>query len=312
MALSGKVTVADIGLLPQWDDVEGLAVCQREDIPALLPRRSRISHKGDHGRVALLCGSVGMAGAAAIAATAALRTGAGLVTVACPERILDVVQMLCPCATCLPLPEDAQVAWARVEPLLESADALGVGCGLGQSPWAKALLEKTLTWLAAHPLRAVIDADALSLLSRMDASSLELSRCVLTPHPGEAARLMNASVAEIVADALGSAEQLHQQYGAAIVLKGAASVLVSSEGIALNVLGTSAMGKGGSGDALTGVLCALLAEAVRLPEPVNMLAVMQAGCGLHGLAGCAAEARYGNRGVLATDLCGYIGVVGDR
>ena len=312
LALSGKVTVADIGLLPQWDDAEGLVVCQREDIPALLPRRSRISHKGGHGRVALLCGSVGMAGAAAIAATAALRTGAGLVTVACPERILDVVQMLCPCATCLPLPEDAQVAWARLEPLLESADALGVGCGLGQSPWAKALLEKTLTWLAAHPLRAVIDADALSLLSRMDASSLDLSRCVLTPHPGEAARLMNASVAEIVADALGSAEQLHQQYGAAIVLKGAASVLVSSEGIALNVLGTSAMGKGGSGDALTGVLCALLAEAVRLPEPVNMLAVMQAGCGLHGLAGCAAEAVYGNRGVLATDLCGYIGVVGDR
>lgn len=310
LALSGQVTVADIGLLPAWDDAAGFSVYEAGDV--VLPRRSRISHKGDHGRVALLCGSVGMAGAAAIAATAALRTGAGLVTVACPERILDVVQMLCPCATCLPLPEDAQVAWTQLEPLLESADALGVGCGLGQSPWAKTLLEKALAWLAAHPLRAVIDADALNLLSRMDVSALDLSRCILTPHPGEAARLLGTTPGEIVADALGSAEQLHQQYGAAVVLKGAASVLISSEGVALNVLGTSAMGKGGSGDALTGVLCALLAEQARMGGPADLLALMQTACGLHGLAGCAAEAVYGNRGVLATDLCGWLGVVGAR
>lgn len=308
---AGQVAVADIGLLPQWDDAEGLAVCQGEDIPALLPRRSRISHKGDHGRVVLFCGSTGMAGAAAIAATAALRTGAGLVTVACPERILDVVQTLCPCATCLPLSEDEETAWAQLQPLLAGADALGVGCGLGQGIWAKALLNKILKWLSGHSLRAVIDADGLNLLSQMDASSLDLSRCILTPHPGEAARLMDASVAEITADGLRSGERIRERYGASVVLKGAASVLVSGEGTALNVLGTSAMGKGGSGDALTGVLCALLAERARLPEPVEVLAVMQAGCGLHGLAGCATEARQGNRGVLATDLCEYLGLAAE-
>ncbi|MBP3650421.1 MAG: NAD(P)H-hydrate dehydratase [Clostridia bacterium] len=309
LELSGRVTVAEIGLMPQWDDAEGLAVCQPEDIPALLPRRSRISHKGDHGRVALLCGSTGMAGAAAIAATAALRAGAGLVTVACPERILDVVQTLCPCATCLPLSHDADTAWAQLQPLLESVDALGVGCGLGQGTWAKVLLDKVLVWLSSHSLRAVMDADGLNLLAQAEPSALDLSRCILTPHPGEAARLLGCSVPEITADALDSANRLRQRYGAAVVLKGAASVLVSSQGAALNVLGTSAMGKGGSGDALTGVLCALLAERARLPEPFDLLALMQAACGMHGLAGCAAETMYGNRGVLATDLCACLGLV---
>lgn len=304
---SGRVTVADIGLLPAWDDADGLLVGQPWEVEGLLPRRRRIAHKGDHGRVALLCGSAGMAGAAAIAATAALRSGAGLVTVACPERILDTVQMLCPCATCLPLSPDAENAWQQLEPLLMTADVLGMGCGLGQSPWAQQLCQKTLAWLSSHEQMAVIDADALNLLAQMDTGTLDLSRCVLTPHPGEAARLLDASISAIIADAVKSAEQLHQRYGAAVVLKGAASVLVTGEGAAVNVLGTSAMGKGGSGDALTGVLCALLAQWKHGRQPEGLLAVMQGACGLHGLAGCAAEKRLGSRGVLATDLCLHLG-----
>lgn len=307
--LAGHMTVAEIGLLPEWDDADGLAVCAPSDVAGLLPRRKRTGHKGDHGRVVLLCGSAGMAGAAAIAATAALRSGAGLVTVACPERVLDVVQMLCPCATCLPLAPDTEEAWRQLEPALQTADALGMGCGLGQSPWAAGLVVRTLAWLSGHSLRAVIDADALNLLSRMEASRLELSRCVLTPHPGEAARLLGMTVADVTADAVASAGLLREKYGASVVLKGAASVLMAPQGAALNVLGTPAMGKGGSGDALTGVLCALLAERARSGQPVDVLAALQAGCGLHGLAGCAAEERYGLRGVLATDLCMELGRV---
>lgn len=303
--VAGKVTVADIGL--RWDNAEGLWVCQGEEIPALLPKRKRTGHKGDHGRVVLLCGSVGMAGAAALAAAAALRSGAGLVTVACPRRILDVVQMLCPCATALPLSENAAEAWAQLEPLLVGADALGMGCGLGQSAWASEMVEQVLGWLSSHDLRAVVDADALNLLSRMETAALDLSRCVLTPHPGEAARLLGESISGITADPLESTERLHRRYGAAIVLKGAASVMITRQGAALNVLGTQAMGKGGSGDVLTGVLCALLAEQARLPGETDLLAVLQAGCGLHGLAGCAAEATFGPRGVLATDLCSCLG-----
>lgn len=305
---SGHVTVADIGLLPAWDDAEGLLAGQPWEVEGMLPRRSRIAHKGDHGRVALLCGSAGMAGAAAIAATAALRSGAGLVTVACPERILDTVQMLCPCATCLPLSPDAVEAWQQLEPLLMAADVLGMGCGLGQSLWAQKLCEKTLAWLSVHDRTAVIDADALNLLAQMDTATLNLSRCVLTPHPGEASRLLDVPVPAITADAVKSAEQLHQRYGAAIVLKGAASVLVTGEGMAINVLGTSAMGKGGSGDALTGVLCAVLAQREHCHEPEELLTALQGATGLHGLAGCAAEKRLGSRGVLATDLCAYLGV----
>lgn len=303
--VAGKVTVADIGL--GWDNAEGLWVCHGEEIPALLPKRKRTGHKGDHGRVVFFCGSVGMAGAAALAATAALRCGAGLVTVACPQRILDVVQMLCPCATALPLSENAGEAWAQLEPLLAGADALGMGCGLGQSPWAGEMVKQVLSWLSTHDLRAVVDADALNLLSRMEIAALDLSRCVLTPHPGEAARLLGESISGITADPLESAKRLHQRYGAAIVLKGAASVLIIRQGAGLNVLGTQAMGKGGSGDVLTGVLCALLAEAARLSGETDVLAVLQAGCGLHGLAGCAAEATFGPRGVLATDLCCHLG-----
>ena len=309
--VSGRITVSDIELLPAWDDADGLPVCQPEDVPTLLPCRNRTGHKGDHGRVTLLCGSTGMAGAAALAATAALRTGAGLVTVACPESILNIVQTLCPCATCLPLSGNVQEAWAQLKPLLENADALGMGCGMGQSLWAQGMVRHMFQWLSCQPLPAVIDADALNLLSQMDATELNLSHCILTPHPGEAARLLGSSVAEIINDAPGSANQLHKQYGASIVLKGATSVLVTAEGAALHVLGTSAMGKGGSGDVLTGVLCALLAERTRQPHHATMLTVLQAGCGLHGLAGCAAEKRYGNRGVLATDLCRYLGLAAE-
>ena len=108
----------------------------------LLPERRRVSHKGNYGRVLLLAGSRGMAGAAAIAAMAALRTGAGLVTVACPEAVLNVVQMLCPCATCLPLPEDADEAWQLLEGAVERCDAFGAGCGLGQTEWSAELLRR--------------------------------------------------------------------------------------------------------------------------------------------------------------------------
>ncbi len=306
-ARSGQVIVADIGLPDQYDDADGLCLWDPSDVRAGTPVYAPLSHKGDHGRVALLCGSAGMAGAAAIAATAALRTGAGLVTVACPERILDTVQMLCPCATCLPLGPDAETAWPQFEALLKKADVLGMGCGLGQSPWAAAMVEKTLAWLSENSLPAVIDADALNLLAGMDAAAYDLSRCVLTPHPGEAARLLGETVAEITADAVESAEKLRLKYGAAVVLKGPATVMITGEGCALNTLGTPALGKGGSGDALTGVLCALLGLKARSGNQRPLVEVLQTGCGLHGLAGCMAQEKYGIRGVLATDLCGCLG-----
>ena len=307
---AGEITVADIGLTaPEaaaLDDADGMRVLERGE--RFLPPRARTAHKGSFGRVVLWAGSRGMAGAAAIAATAALRAGAGLVTVACPDDVVDVVQTLCPCATCAPLStEDEDAAWEALSAALERADALGAGCGLGQGPMAAALLERLLRFLHGRALPCVLDADALNLLARRPAWLADGATHVLTPHPGEAARLLGVSTAEILADAPGAAARIRRRYGAAVVLKGARSVLCAQEGLALNPFGTPAMAKGGSGDALTGVTTALLAGRAAGAYAMDDLFLMQAACALHGLAGERAAERCGERGMLATDLCACLG-----
>ena len=305
---TGFVTVADIGLnaplTAPYDDADGFAVMQRSDLAALLPPRRRCTHKGSYGRVLLWAGSEGMAGAAASAATAALRTGAGLVTVACPKEVLPVVQMLCPCATCLPL--DAQGAWQTLLPALERADALGMGCGLGQGAQADALLQQMLQWLRTHPLPVVMDADALNLLARQGGFAVA-GPCVMTPHPAEAARLLGQDTAEVLADVPQAAAELAARFGASVVLKGPCDVLCSDGRMAVNPYGTPAMAKGGSGDALTGVLAALLAGRAAGAYAMDELTLMQTGCALHGIAGERAAEACGERGMLATDLCLWLG-----
>lgn len=307
---AGEITVADIGLTaPEaaaLDDADGMRVLERGE--RFLPPRARTAHKGSFGRVVLWAGSRGMAGAAAIAATAALRAGAGLVTVACPDDVVDVVQTLCPCATCAPLPmDDEDAAWEALSAALERADALGAGCGLGQGPMAAALMERLLRFLHGRALPCVLDADALNLLARRPAWLADGAAHVLTPHPGEAARLLGVSTAEILADMPGAAVRIRRRYGAAVVLKGARSVLCAEEGMALNSFGTPAMAKGGSGDALTGIMAALLAGRAAGAYAMDDLFLMQAACALHGLAGERASRRYGERGALATDLCACLG-----
>ena len=303
---AGQVDVVSIGIPSDEGTSAGFDVLEPSDLRRLLPPRRHLSHKGTYGRVVLLAGSKGMAGAAAISAGAALRAGAGLVTVACPDNIWQIIQTLCPCATCLPLPEDDPTsAFLLLEKALNQADCLGMGCGLGQGPWAQEMVRRVLGSLRrrqdSRPLPTVVDADALNLLSHSD-EGYDLSSCVLTPHPAEAARLLRCEVSQVLADQEAAARQLRRQYGAAIVLKNAVSHLIAKEGEALNVLGTPAMAKGGSGDALTGVLCALLAGRQAGAYSMTDLEVLQAACGLHGLAGLAAEARYGQLSVLATDL----------
>lgn len=308
---AGKITVADIGLnVPEaaaLDDAPGMRVLQRCDLPALLPPRRRNSHKGSYGRVVIWAGSKGMAGAAAISAAAALRAGAGLVTIACPESIWTVLQTLCPCATCVPLPKGAREAWPLLEAAIRRADTVALGCGLGQSEETACLLEKLLDWLQDHPKPAMIDADALNLLAALE-GPVALPNAVLTPHPAEAARLLGCRTEQVVADAPAAARALNQKYGSAIVLKGTCSVLCDGEEMALNPYGTPAMAKGGSGDALTGVLAALVAGCAAGAYQMDRLALLQTGCALHGLAGMEAEKAVGQRGVLVTDLCGYLGL----
>lgn len=309
---AGTIITADIGLrAPEaaaLDDAEGMAVLEKKDLAWLLPARKKVSHKGSYGRVLLFAGSRGMAGAAAISALAALRTGAGLVTVACPEMIVDIVQVLCPCATCLPLSADAEEAWSMLETVLERVDAVGAGCGLGQSTWAAEMTAKLTAWLSEHEKPAVLDADALNLMAKAGIRALG-NRTLITPHPAEAARLTGGPIAEILADAPKAAQKMEKVYGVSVVLKGTCSVLCAKEGMALNPFGTPAMAKGGSGDALTGIAAALLAGRAAGAYTMNDLQLLQTACALHGLAGEMAAERFGERGMLATDLCECIGLV---
>ncbi|NLI20734.1 MAG: NAD(P)H-hydrate dehydratase [Clostridiales bacterium] len=305
----GRVVVGDIGIPDEWDGTPGLALLNRGD--RLLPARRRNTHKGDYGRVLALVGSPGMAGAAAICATAALRAGAGLVTVACPASVVPVVQAVCPCATCLPLPEsNAQEAWQTLLPALERADALVAGCGMGQGKPAADLLDRLIPWLCEHHLPAVLDADALNLLVKGSAMGRRLPDSVaLTPHIGEAARLLGTDAARVAADQVASARALRERYGGLAVLKSATTVLIGAKGEGLNAYGAAAMAKGGSGDALAGVLGALMAGAKTYG--LTDIRLLMAACALHGLAGLAASEARGERGMLATDLCDALGQVPD-
>lgn len=313
--LAGRVTVAPLGIPPERDAVEGFWILEEGDLPALLGPRPKASHKGSFGRALVVAGSEGMAGAAAICALAALRTGAGLVTVACPKEIVPVVQTLCPCATCLPLPPgDPGLAGRLLAEAAQKADAVAIGPGLGTDGYAKALLEGLLAFLRQTDKPAVLDADGLNLLeigeeSKAPRPLLSPSQ-ILTPHPGEAARLLGLSTAQVAADAPGAAAALEARFGASVILKGAASVLLSGGEKALNILGTPAMAKGGSGDALTGVLVALLAMRAQGAFPGSRFALLQAATALHGLAGVAAARDWGERGMLAMDLCAQLGRIG--
>ena len=293
-ALAGTLTVADIGILPEWDGAQGLDVLEAQDARAMLPVRARDAHKGTFGHVLLVAGSEGMAGAACLAANAALRAGAGLVTAACPFAALTPLQANAPCAMARVVSDGASLDAGAAQTLLSLAEgkrALAIGPGLGREEGA---------WLAIEPLVSgdlpkVVDADALWLLARHGG---RVGRnTVLTPHPGEMARLCGASVAQILASPVEYAQQLAGDMDCCVLLKGATTVIVRGEDAALNATGCEAMATGGCGDVLTGVIAALMAQGM---APLD---AARAGAYYHGLAGEAAARQRGSRAVTAWDVC---------
>jgi len=280
-ARSGRIVVADIGLPddPYPDDFELL---EDVDIKRLLPPRPVDAHKGDCGHVLALAGAQGMAGAAALCAMGALRGGAGLVTVLCPAGIVPIVQTLAPCAICT-TPE-------RVGEALSGKDSIAAGPGLGASPQVSPLLEL----LCETDLPQVWDADALNWLA---ANPRKLpGRSVITPHPGEAARLLGATTQDVLEDPVAAAAQLAGTYGAAALLKGATTVIADGPRRALDISGTPGMATGGSGDVLTGLIAALLAQGLGPFDAARLGAL------LHGRAGERAAASRGLRSMIATDI----------
>ncbi|GAP67424.1 hypothetical protein MBSD_n2748 [Mizugakiibacter sediminis] len=251
-----------------------------------LPPRARGGHKGDYGRVLVIGGDHGMGGAARLAGEAALRVGAGLVEIA--TRAEHVAPILAARPELMPRAVDGPQA---LQAACERADVIALGPGLGQGAWGHAL------WLTAlldaqRPL--VLDADALNLLAREPRALRDAA--VLTPHPGEAARLLGCEVAAVQRDRYAAARTLAQRYAAVVVLKGAGTLVASPSGdVAVCRWGNPGMASGGMGDVLTGVIAALMAQG-QAPWPAACL-----GVGLHARAGDLAAAA-GERGLLASDL----------
>lgn len=255
-----------------------------------LPRRSRMMHKGHCGHVLLIGGERGMSGAIGIAAIAALRVGAGLVSVATREHAaaLNTVQ---PELMCHPVDSVRDL-----EPLLKKANVIAIGPGLGQGKWGRSLLGAVLT----APQILLVDADALNMLAE---EPYQRDQWVMTPHPGEAARLLGISTESLENNRHVALLNLKAQYGAVIVLKGAASLVSGPQkdaDVFLCDRGNPGMASGGMGDVLTGVIVGLIAQGL----PIDIAARL--GVYLHASAADAATTEMGERGLLATDLYPYL------
>lgn len=247
------------------------------------PRRPT-SHKGDHGRLLVIGGDRGTAGAIRMAGEAALRAGAGLV------KVLTRVENIAPIITARPELMVDELTPQSLDESLAWADVVVIGPGLGQAPWGKQALRKIDNFCKA----TLWDADALNLLA---INPDKRHNRVITPHPGEAARLLNCSVAEIENDRLLSAQRLVKRYGGVVVLKGAGTIVADERGV-MSIIdaGNAGMASGGMGDVLSGIIGALLGQAL---SPYDAAC---AGCIAHGAAADELAARYGTRGMLATDL----------
>ncbi|MBE5803388.1 MAG: NAD(P)H-hydrate dehydratase [Clostridiales bacterium] len=285
---AGRITIAPILIPRDYGTRNGLRCMEPEDIPTLIRPRPATSHKGTFGRVVIFAGSEGMAGAAAFAANAAIRSGAGLTTVLCRRNIIPVVQALAPGAVCLSK-EDADIGH-----LLDTADAAVVGCGLGLSPDARPVLENFRH--ASCPV--VWDADALNLIAPYPRMLALPENAVITPHPGEGARLLGCSVSQVTADPLQSLQALREKCGCHVLLKGARTLMTDGARTAVNRHGSPALAKGGSGDILSGMLGALLARRL----PCTQLETMQLAALLHGLAGIRAAEKHGENCASPTDI----------
>ncbi len=304
---AGTIHVVDIGIPSAYVDAlnSRTIVVTKEFVAKALPRRPASSHKGTFGHAGILAGSVGKTGAAALAARAALRIGAGLVTVGTPGSVNDVLEAKLLEAMTLPLPETkartlARSGLDRVLAFMQARTALAIGPGLSTHPETVELVQSLMRHLDRP---SVLDADALNALASR--ASL-LTECkippILTPHPGEMARLeVDATAHSVNADRLGTARRFARERGVFVVLKGARTVIARPDGLlAICPTGNPGMATAGTGDALTGMIVGLLAQAVPAWEAAC------AATYLHGLAGDLAARQLGQAGMLAGDLIDHI------
>jgi len=273
------------------------------DLPAL-PPRPHDAHKGTFGHVRVLAGSLGMSGAAVLSATAALRAGAGTVLLAVPHAIRTVVAAAQPCYTTCELPliragrfgdndRPKVLQWA------ECADALAIGPGLGMQSFIVRTVRSVVEG-CTKPI--VLDADGINAFAPLSPGQKVRTAgpTVMTPHPGELARLTGTTTADVQADREGVAVRFASEQQLVLVLKGAGTVVTDGSRLYVNATGNPGMATGGAGDVLTGTIAALLAQGLDAFEAA------QFGVWLHGKAGDLAAADLGEDGLIATDLLDYL------
>jgi len=287
----GELIFDDLEVPPDiYEQVDTSAERITEDeVASLLPSRPRGAHKGNNGHVLVIGGNKGMIGAARMAGEAALRSGAGLVSVATrPEHVAAIVSSR-PELMCHGIASKQQL-----KPLLSAATCIAIGPGLGQDAWAQELLSAVLE--ASSPL--VVDADALNLLSR---EPVTRTNWVLTPHPGEAGRLLEMPTSAIQADRFAAVTALQSRYGGVVVLKACGTLVChEDQSIALCDAGNPGMAVGGMGDVLTGVIAACIAQSNQLSASANVAVY------IHAKAADMATKHRGERGLLASDLLPHI------
>lgn len=301
--LAGEVAIVDIGIPPAYiDAVESRTTLITErEVRTYLPKRQPSNHKGTFGHAGIIAGSVGKTGAAAMAARAALRIGAGLVTVAVPTSVNDILEAKLLEAMTVPMPETkartfSRTAFDRLVAFMAARTAVAIGPGLSTHPETVELVQ-ALTKQLDRP--AVLDADALNALTGRTAL---LASCktppIITPHPGEMARLeADATPQTVNSDRIGTAARFARERGLFVVLKGARTVVARPDGaVAICPTGNPGMATAGTGDVLTGMMVGLLAQGVPSWEAAC------AATYLHGAAGDLAAAQKGQAGLIAGDV----------
>lgn len=300
----GEVICADIGFPQRAIDQAGcnLFVCQSDDVSGLLPSRKAFSNKGDYGKLLVIGGSIGLTGAPVMSALAAMSSGAGMVTAAVPESLNPIFETKLTEVMTLPLPDNGRGSFTEeaVDPaarfIADGMDVVALGPGIGRDERAVEFVRQL-----AKSIRVpvVLDADGLNAFAA-DAKALAsfTGPLVLTPHPGELARMLNVPLKDVLAGPLEAAGQLASLSGGAVVLlKGPPTVVCcAGQPSVISPTGCSAMAKAGSGDVLTGVIAALIAQGM---EPFE---AAFSGAYIHGLAGELAAEAFGQYGVMATQL----------
>lgn len=269
---------------------------QREEIFSLFKKRDENANKGNFGRALLICGSYGMAGAAAICAKAAIKSGIGICDIACEERVYPIISAQVPEAVCTPLGKDFdETNRKNLKTAIKKADLVVIGCGMGNTDYTDKIL-RTVMEFCTVPL--VIDADALNVMSA-DMSILENKKCevIVTPHPGEMSRLLGKPTTEINENRVETAVQFSKKYSIVTLLKGRGTVIADKNGeYVINESGSVAMATGGSGDMLCGIIAGLLGEGF---SPFD---AARAATYIHGLSGEYSAEKYSVRSTSATTM----------